>query len=269
GNEVMLKTAYIIKGEYVIKDANGNITEIHCSADLDSRSGSGTEASMRKVKGTLHWVSIKHAIKAEVREYDRLFLDEAPDSHEEKGFMEFINPDSLNIVKEAYLEPFLKNAQLDDKFQFQRLGYFTLDKDSTPGNLIFNKTVGLKDTWAKQQPDNKPQHQNQSKNPNQGGQRSAINEIQKIAKKYTNLSGDKLEAARANIIKLAEDVTYEELEPLFNTAAKKVGTRIGVTLSLGVLLKNGLKKNEQVSEFFKKGLEDKNELLVEETKKLI
>ncbi|QSE96481.1 glutamine--tRNA ligase/YqeY domain fusion protein [Fulvivirga lutea] len=269
GNEVRLKNAYIIKGETVVKDADGNITEIHCTADLDSKSGSGTEASMRKVKGTLHWVSIKHAIKAEVREYDRLFLDEAPDSHEEKGFMEFVNPNSLNIVKEAYLEPYLMNAQLDDKYQFQRLGYFTLDKDSSPSHLIFNKTVGLKDTWAKQQPDNKPQQQKTAKNPNQGqGQRSAINEIQKIAKKYTNLSGDKLEAARANILELSENVTYEELEPLFNTAAKKVGTRIGVTLALGVLLKGGLDRNEQIDEFIQKGLEDKNELLAKEAKKL-
>src|SRR5690606_38134730 len=121
----------IIKGESVVKDGAGNITEIQCTADLDSRSGSGTEASTKKVKGTLHWVSIQHGIKAEVREYDRLFLDEAPDSHEDKNFMEFVNPDSLNVIKEAYLEPFLKEATMDDKFQFQRLGYFTLDKDST------------------------------------------------------------------------------------------------------------------------------------------
>lgn len=130
------------------------------------------------------------------------------------------------MIKEAYLEPFLKNATLDDKFQFQRLGYFTLDKDSSAENLVFNKTVGLRDSWAKQAPaSSAPQHQ-PSRQQNQGGgqphgQRSAINEIQKIAKKYTNLSGDKLAAARADIAKLAEEVSYEELAPLFNTAAKK------------------------------------------------
>ncbi|MEQ8244878.1 glutamine--tRNA ligase/YqeY domain fusion protein, partial [Fulvivirga sp.] len=245
GNEVRLKNAYIIKGESVVKDGNGNITEIHCTADLDSKSGSGTEASLRKVKGTLHWVSIKHAVKAEVREYDRLFLDEAPDAHEDKDFMEFINPDSLKIIKEAYVEPFLKEAKLNDKFQFQRLGYFTLDKEATQGHLIFNKTVGLRDSWAKQQPQEaKPQNQPAANNQPQG-HRSAINEIQKISKKYTNLSGAKLEAARADIAKLAEDIAYDELEPLFYTAAKKVGTRIGVMIALGVLLKNGVERNEK------------------------
>ncbi|EAZ82970.1 glutamine--tRNA ligase/YqeY domain fusion protein [Algoriphagus machipongonensis] len=268
GNEVRLKSAYIIKGESVVKDAAGNITEIHCTADLDSRSGSGTEASTRKVKGTLHWVSIQHAIKAEVREYDRLFLDEAPDSHEDKNFMEFVNPESLKIIKEAYLEPYLKEASMDDKFQFQRLGYFTLDKDSSAEQLVFNKTVGLRDSWAKQKP--APTQNNPSAKPaNQGGgqaqgQRSSINEIQKIAKKYTNLSGDKLAAARENIAKLAEDVSYEELEPLFNTAAKKVGTRIGVMISLGVLLNKGQERNAEIDAFIAAGLADKNEQLVEE-----
>src|SRR5690606_10659837 len=179
------------KAESVLKDATGNITEIHCSCDLQSRSGSGTEASERKVKGTLHWVSVKHAIKAEVREYDRLFLDESPDSHEDRNFMEFINPDSLKIIKEAYVEPFLQEAKFDDKFQFQRLGYFTLDKDATEGNLIFNKTVGLRDTWTKQQSKPAPQNTQSAAPQNQAqgqGQRSALNEIQKISKKYTNLS---------------------------------------------------------------------------------
>ncbi|MEQ9120744.1 glutamine--tRNA ligase/YqeY domain fusion protein [Fulvivirga sp.] len=268
GNEVRLKNAYIIKGESVVKDGNGNITEIHCTADLDSKSGSGTEASLRKVKGTLHWVSIKHAVKAEVREYDRLFLDEAPDAHEDKDFMEFINPDSLKIIKEAYVEPFLKEAKLNDKFQFQRLGYFTLDKEATQGHLIFNKTVGLRDSWAKQQPQEaKPQNQPAANNQPQG-HRSAINEIQKISKKYTNLSGAKLEAARADIAKLAEDIAYDELEPLFYTAAKKVGTRIGVMIALGVLLKNGVERNEKIEAFIEAGLADSNELLVAEAKAL-
>ncbi|RTZ02251.1 glutamine--tRNA ligase/YqeY domain fusion protein [Flavobacterium sp. RSP49] len=146
GREVRLKNAYIIKGERVVKDAAGNITEIHVTYDEDSRSGSGSEASQRKVAGTLHWVSIQHALETEVRLYDRLFIDEAPDSHKEKNFLEFMNPGSLQIVK-GFVEPSLATVQSGDKFQFQRLGYFNVDKDSTEGKIVFNKTVGLKDAW--------------------------------------------------------------------------------------------------------------------------
>ena len=146
GNEVRLKNGYIIKGESVTKDANGKITEIQVSYDEDSRSGSGSEASQRKVAGTLHWVSISHAIEAEVRLYDRLFIDEAPDSHKEKNFLEFMNNSSLEIVK-GFVEPSLADVKPNDKFQFQRLGYFNVDKDSTSSKLVFNKTVGLKDAW--------------------------------------------------------------------------------------------------------------------------
>jgi len=146
GNEVRLKNGYIIKGESVTKDANGDITEIQVTYDEDSRSGSGSEASQRKVAGTLHWVSISHAIEAEVRLYDRLFIDEAPDSHKEKNFLDFMNKSSLEIVK-GYVEPSLADVKANDKFQFQRLGYFNVDKDSTASKLVFNKTVGLKDAW--------------------------------------------------------------------------------------------------------------------------
>jgi glutaminyl-tRNA synthetase len=146
GNEVRLKNGYIIKAESVVKEANGTIKEIHVSYDEDSRSGSGSEASQRKVAGTLHWVSVQHAIEAEVRLYDRLFTDEAPDSHKEKNFLEFKNANSLEIVK-GFVEPSLATAISGDKFQFQRLGYFNVDKDSTVGKLVFNKTVGLKDAW--------------------------------------------------------------------------------------------------------------------------
>ncbi len=148
GKEVRLKNAYIIKGESCIKDEEGNITEIHCTYDPLSKSGSGTEESKRRVKGTLHWVSIKHAATAEVRVYDRLFSEEAPDGHKDKDFMEFINPDSLKVIT-AHVEPSLKDANIADRFQFQRLGYFNVDKDTTQENLIFNKIVGLRDTWAK------------------------------------------------------------------------------------------------------------------------
>ena len=148
GTEVRLKNAYIIKGESVVKDAAGNITEIHCLYDEDSRSGSGTEASQRKVKGTIHWVSIKHAIEAEVRIYDRLFTHENPDGDKEVDFKEYINPNSLEIIT-GYLEPSLVTAKSGERFQFQRLGYYCVDKDSSSEKLVFNKTVGLRDTWAK------------------------------------------------------------------------------------------------------------------------
>ena len=142
-----LKNAYIIKAESVVKDAEGNITEIHCSYDPDSRSGSGTEASMRKVKGTLHWVSIQHAVAAEARLYDRLFTIPEPDRQED-SFLNYINPESLKVVT-AYVEPSLSSAEVGETVQFQRLGYFCIDADSKNGNLVFNKTVGLKDTWEK------------------------------------------------------------------------------------------------------------------------
>jgi glutaminyl-tRNA synthetase len=150
GTEVRLKNAYIIKGESVVKDADGNIIEIHCTYDEDSKSGSGTEASQRKVKGTIHWVSIAHAIEAEVRVYDRLFTHENPDGDKEVDFKAYLNPNSLQVIK-GYIEPSVKDASEGSQFQFQRLGYFCVDQDSTPENLVFNKTVGLRDTWAKLQ----------------------------------------------------------------------------------------------------------------------
>ena len=145
GKEVRLKNGYIIKGENVVKDNDGNITQINVTYDEDSLSGSGSEASQRKVAGTLHWVSIAHALEAEVRLYDRLFIDEAPDSHKEKNFLDFMNPNSLQVVT-AFVEPSLSKAEAGEKFQFQRLGYFNVDKDSGD-KLVFNKIVGLKDPW--------------------------------------------------------------------------------------------------------------------------
>jgi glutaminyl-tRNA synthetase len=146
GNEVRLKNAYIIRAESVTKNSEGSITEIQVTYDTDSLSGCGSEASQRKVAGTLHWVSIQHAIEAEVRLYDRLFIDEAPDSHKEKNFLDFMNAYSLQIVR-GFVEPSLSYANPGDKFQFQRLGYFNVDNDSTSSKLVFNKTVGLKDAW--------------------------------------------------------------------------------------------------------------------------
>ena len=147
GREVRLKGAYIIKCEDYKKDENGNITEIYCTYDPETRSG-GSGAN-RRVKGTLHWVSVNHAIEAEIRLYDRLFMDEDPAGHKDKDFREFLNPDSLKVLKNCKLEPSLKSGKPDDKFQFQRLGYFCVDKDSTDDHLVFNRTVPLRDSWAK------------------------------------------------------------------------------------------------------------------------
>lgn len=147
GREVRLRYAYIVKCESVVKDENGNIKEIHCTYDPDTKSGSGQP--QRKVKGTIHWVSADHSLDAEVRLYDRLFTKENPDETEGgKDFRENINPESLKTVQ-ARIEPFVKDTKALDKFQFERLGYFCTDKDTTAGNLVFNRTVTLRDSWAK------------------------------------------------------------------------------------------------------------------------
>ncbi len=146
GREVRLKSAYIIKCEDYKKDAEGNIIELYCTYDEATRSG-GAEAG-RKVKGTLHWVSVNHAIEAEVRLYDRLFSDPEPAGHKDKSPIEFLNPDSLRVIT-GYVEPSLKQARPMDHYQFQRLGYFNVDPDTTPDKLVFNRTVTLRDTWSK------------------------------------------------------------------------------------------------------------------------
>ena len=149
GSEVRLKGAYIIKCEEVVKDENGNIVELKCTYDPDTLSG--MPGASRKVKGTLHWVSAPHAVDAEVRLYDRLFDVENPAAETERDFREMLNPESLKVVKGVKLEPFAaKEAKQGTKFQFQRVGYFTPDYDSTPENLIFNRTIALKDTWEKE-----------------------------------------------------------------------------------------------------------------------
>jgi len=146
GREVRLKSAYIIKCEDFKKDENGNVVEVYCTYDEATRSG-GPEAN-RKVKGTLHWVSASHAIEAKVRLYDRLFNDPDPAGHKDKTPIDFLNPDSLKVIT-GYVEPSLKEAKPLDQFQFQRLGYFNVDPDSTPEKLVFNRTVTLRDNWAK------------------------------------------------------------------------------------------------------------------------
>ncbi len=153
GSEVRLKGAYIIKCDEVIKNADGNITELHCSYDPDTLSG--MPGASRKVKGTLHWVSASDAVDAEVRLYDRLFDVENPAAETERDFREMLNPDSLKVIQCVKLEPFImKNAAPGTKFQFQRVGYFTPDYDTTPEHPVFNRTIALKDTWEKVQKKN-------------------------------------------------------------------------------------------------------------------
>ena len=264
GKEVRLKNAFIIKAERFVKDEKGTILEIHCSYDPKSLSGSGTPESLRKVKGTLHWVSIKHAVEAEIREYDRLFLHEAPDSQTE-DFSTFVNPNSLK-VRTAFVEPHIKDARVGTQFQFQRIGYFNVDKDTSATRLVFNKTVGLRDAWAKKEPKQKhpATHQTRSQAP----KRKAIDIIKQLGKKYTNLPEAKQQKVKAEIQTLAREVSYEDLEPLFNTAAKKVGTRIAVALTLQVLLENDLQRNEQIESFIGAAKTDAHPVLSEIAKQI-
>lgn len=148
GKEVRLKGAYIVEATRVEKDENGKITCIYAKYDEESKSGSGTEASQRRVKGTLHWVSAHENIPITVNLYDRLFTEEAPDGNKDIDFLNFINPNSLEVVQ-GFGEPSLAEAKPGDRFQFQRLGYFVADKDSQPNQMIFNRTVALRDNWAK------------------------------------------------------------------------------------------------------------------------
>ena len=266
GKEVRLKNAYIIKGESVVKDAQGNLTAIHCSYDPESLSGSGTEASKRRVKGTLHWVSKSHAFTADVRSYDRLFMDESPDTHKDKDFMEFVNPNSLEVLT-AYCEPFLKEAKAGDRFQFQRLGYFCVDPDSTADRLIFNKTVGLRDTWAKQKPA-QPQAQKANNNaPRQ--ERPAIEQIKQLGKKYTNLPEEKQALAKAKILELAAAVPFDEVSALFGTAAKKVGTRLAVVFMVKAKKELGEILSPDTLQFLQTAAQDKHPLLAQEAQAII
>ena len=148
GQEVRLRYAYFVTCQEVIKDANGNITEIHCTYDPASRGGNSPDG--RKVKGTIHWVSANHAVDAEVRLFDRLFAVEAPEECEEgKTFLDNLNPNSLQVLQNCKMEPALANVKVLDKMQFERVGYFCVDKDSTPEHLVFNRACTLKDSWAK------------------------------------------------------------------------------------------------------------------------
>ena len=255
--EVRLKSAYIIKATRVSKNANGIITKVYCTYDPLSLSGSKTPESLRRVKGTIHWVSKPHAIESEVREYDRLFINENPDSHKD-DFISFINPESLK-VSSAFIEPHIKKASIGQHFQFQRLGYFNLDKDSALDSLVFNKTVGLRDTW-----DKKPLKQPQRTQVSPTLKKKPIDLIKQLGKKYTNLPESKQLKVKTQIKTLAKEVSYDDLQPLFNTATKKVGTRIAVAITLKVLMDNGLVKNDKIKDFLASVKADKAPLLNKE-----
>jgi glutaminyl-tRNA synthetase len=148
GKEVRLRYGYLVTATEVVKDAEGNIVEVHCTYDPATRGGNTPDG--RRVKGTIHWVSAEHAIEAEVRLYDYLFLTEDPNEERDgKDWTNNLNPKSLEVVPAAKLEPYLGSAKAGGRFQFERLGYFCADKESRPGRLVFNKTIGLRDTWAK------------------------------------------------------------------------------------------------------------------------
>jgi len=149
GREVRFRYAYFITCNEVIKDENGNIVELHCTYDPETRGGNAPDG--RKVKATIHWVSAKHALKREVRLYDRLFTDADPEHNKEgKDFIELLNPESLTVLNECYLEPSLAEAAPSVNYQFERLGYFIVDSaEAAKGNQVFNRTLTLRDTWAK------------------------------------------------------------------------------------------------------------------------
>lgn len=149
GREVRLRYAYFVTCTDVVKDEQGKIVELHCTYDPASRGGNSPDG--RKVKGTLHWVSATENVEAEVRLYDRLFLDEDPAGHKDRDFKEFMNPNSLTVLDKCYIEPFVKDSKALDSFQFERLGYFNVDSDSKADKLVFNRTAQLRDNWAKKQ----------------------------------------------------------------------------------------------------------------------
>ena len=251
GSEVRLKSAYIIKAERVDKDENDNPTIVYCTYDSKSLSGSGSSESQRKVKATIHWVSSEHAKQIEVRDYDRLFKVPSPDGDKDVDFMSHLNDNSFT-KETAYAEPMLAEANPGAHIQFQRLGYFICDQDSTATKKVFNKTVALRDTWSKQQQPKTSQPKQQDK---------PMDVFRRLGKKYTGLSAEKQIDARAQLEGLSSSVSIEELAPLFNTAAKKIGTRIAVVIILKQLLLSGTKQTQEMTAFITKAQEDNNQLL--------
>jgi glutaminyl-tRNA synthetase len=254
GGEVRLKSAYIIKAESVKKDASGNVETVYCTYDPKSLSGSGTPESLRKVKATIHWVSSGEAKKISVRQYDRLFNTPSPEEDKDVDFMTHLNPNSLS-VQPAFAESMLSEAKPGDHFQFQRLGYFVCDQDSSDTLTVFNKTVGLRDTWSKQQ--RKPETQ-----PQQTNIASPLDTLRKLGKKFTSYNVEKQSAVANQISALAKDIPKEDLATLYNTATKKTGTRIAVAIVLAAYQQEKTPLDATAIEFVEKARTDKNPLLI-------
>ena len=249
GSEVRLKSGYIVKATHVELDSSGNLIAICCEYDPKSLSGSGSVESQRKVNTTIHWVCKKTALSAEVREYERLFTSPSPDSNPDIPFESFINKRSLQIRK-AFVEPFLQKAKPSDKFQFQRLGYFNTDDDSNAGQLIFNKTVSLRDQKIK-----KPRPQTANEPP----ELKPIDAIKKFGKKYAKLSSDKQSIAKQQVLSLSQKITLNDLTPLFSTSVKKRGTRAVVLISLSALKSRGVLLSDEAKGFVAKALDDQEQ----------
>ena len=253
GSEVRLKSGYIVKAKQVDTTEGGVVTKIFCDYDPKSLSGSGSLESQRKANTTIHWVAKKMAIKAEVREYDRLFTSASPDSDPNTPFESFINKGSLKI-REAFVEPSLKSALPGDKFQFQRLGYFNTDDDSTKELLIFNKTVSLREVKIKKIKAQQPSAQQATKKP-------PIEAIKKFGKKYMKLSEEKQADARKAILELSKEINYTDVAPLFSTSIKKRGTRAVALICLSQMkLKLGSFPVE-ANNFIEIALNDENTIL--------
>jgi glutaminyl-tRNA synthetase len=253
GSEVRLKSGYIVKATHVDTTEGGVVTKIFCDYDPKSLSGSGSLESQRKANTTIHWVAKKMAIKAEVREYDRLFTSASPDSDPNTPFESFINKGSLKI-REAFVEPSLKSALPGDKFQFQRLGYFNTDDDSTKELLIFNKTVSLREVKIKKIKAQQPSAQQATKKP-------PIEAIKKFGQKYMKLSEEKQADARKAILELSKEINYTDVAPLFSTSIKKRGTRAVALICLSQMkLKLGSFPVE-ANNFIEIALNDENTIL--------
>ena len=249
GSEVRLKSGYIVKATHIEHDSLGNLTAICCEYDPKSLSGSGSLESQRKVNSTIHWVCKKTALSAEVREYERLFTSPSPDSNPDIPFESYINKTSLQIRK-AFVEPFLQSAKPSDKFQFQRLGYFNTDDDSIASQLVFNKTVSLRE-----QKINKPRPQTAK----EASGLKPIDAIKKLGKKYAKLSEDRQKIAKQQVFSLSQKIDLTDLSPLFSTAIKKRGTRAVVLISLSALKSKGVSLSDDAKGFVMKALEDQEQ----------
>lgn len=238
GKSVRLKSAYVITANEVTKDNTGKITEVKCTYHADSKSGTASADNYKDVKGTLHWLAKGHTLKADVRVYERLFLEETPDKDKEKDFIDHINPNSLE-VKSALVEPSLADAKVHEGFQFQRLGYFCVDQDSQTDKLIFNKTVGLKDNWKKQQKQNQQQNLKGSSKPNTK-QNDIMSQVQKLGKKIWKRIEKDDQTYLEEINNIATQIKNEQLKELLNTSVKKSGTRLVTAL----LIKNFLSEEK-------------------------